>query len=52
MTTMGNIGITKKQTSIFMLVIEAINKHSKNIVDVMDRINTIQLYIDRNRTKF
>jgi len=35
-----------------MLVIEAINKHNKNIVDAMDRVNTIQLDIDRNRTKF
>jgi hypothetical protein len=35
-----------------MLVIDATYKHSKNIVDAMDRDNIIQLDIDKNRTKF
>ncbi len=35
-----------------MLVIDATYKHSKNIVDAMDRNNTIQLDIDKNCTKF
>ncbi len=35
-----------------MPVIEATYKYSKNIVDTMDKVNTIQLDIDNNYTKF
>jgi len=35
-----------------MLIIESTYNHNKNIVDTMDQINTIQLDIDKNCTKF
>ncbi len=37
---------------MFMHVIEAFDKNNKLIVDAMDRINTSQLEIDKNKTKF
>lgn len=50
-TTLGNIGVKRKRSSIFTLVIEAINKNIKVLMDSMDRINSIQLDIDKNITK-
>jgi len=51
-TTSGSTKVERKWMSIFMLVIEATYKHSKNIVDAMDQNNIIQQDIDNNRTKF
>ncbi len=35
-----------------MLVVEVTYKHSKNIMDTMGKVNTIQLDIDNNYIKF
>jgi hypothetical protein len=35
-----------------MLVIEAMDKHSRIVMDTMDQINIIELDIDNNQTKF
>ncbi len=35
-----------------MPVVEATYKHSKNIVDTMGKVNTVQLDIDKNYIKF
>lgn len=48
--TLGNIGV-KRKSYVFTLVIGAINKNSKVLVDAMDWINSIQLDIDKNITK-
>jgi hypothetical protein len=49
--TLGNIGVKRKRSFVFTPIIEAINKNSKVLVDAMDRINSIQLDIDKNITK-
>ncbi len=36
MPTFGNTKVKRKNTSIFMLIIKATNKHNKVIVDAMD----------------
>jgi len=46
MTTIGNIGVKRKKTSVFMLIIKTTNKHNKVIIDAMDWSNNIQLDID------
>jgi hypothetical protein len=46
MTTLGNIRVKRKKTSVFMLIIKATDKHNKVIIDAMDRSNDIQLDID------
>jgi hypothetical protein len=35
-TTLGNIGVNRKRSSVFTLVIEAIDKNIKVLVDAMD----------------
>jgi hypothetical protein len=37
---------------VFMLVIEAMDKHNRILVDIMDQNNIIELDIDNNQTKF
>lgn len=51
MTTPRNTRFKTKQTSIFMPVIKATNKHSKILVKVMEQINTFQSDIDKTNTK-
>jgi hypothetical protein len=36
---------------MFLSIIETINENGKIIMDAMDRINTNQVQIDKNRTK-
>ncbi len=48
--TLGNIGV-KRKSYVFTLVIEAIDKNNKVLVDAMDQLNSIQLDIDKNITK-
>jgi hypothetical protein len=50
--TFGRIGIKRKKTSMFLSIIEATNENGKIIMDAMDRINTNQVQIDKNGTKF
>ncbi len=37
---------------MFLSIIEATNENGKIIMDAMDRINTNQVQIDKNGTKF
>jgi hypothetical protein len=46
-TTFGNTRIQRKWSNIFSLVINAIVKNSKEIVQVMDCINFMQLEIEK-----
>jgi hypothetical protein len=44
----GNTGVKRKRNSIFLLVIESTNKNSKTLVDVMEKINVMQLEIEQH----
>jgi hypothetical protein len=43
--------IEKKHASIIMLIIKATNKKNNIIINAMDWINTVQLDIDKGKTK-
>jgi hypothetical protein len=43
-----NTGVKRKHNSIFSLVIESTNKNSKTLVDVMEKINVVQLEIEQH----
>ncbi len=51
-TTLRNTKIKKNRLLVFMLVIEAMDKHNRILVDIMDQNNIIELDIDNNQTKF
>jgi hypothetical protein len=51
MTTPKNTRVKGKQTSVFMPVIKATNKHSKILVKAMEQINTSQLDIHKTHIK-
>jgi hypothetical protein len=46
-TTLGNTRIQRKQSNIFSLVMNAIVKNSKEIVQIMDCINFMQVDIEK-----
>jgi hypothetical protein len=43
---LGSIGVKCKQSNMFSLVINATNKNTKVVMEVMDRINLMQLEIE------
>jgi len=44
--THGNIAMKRKHNYVFSLVIESTNKKNKIMVDVMEKINVMQLEIE------
>ncbi len=51
-TTLENTKIKKNQLLVFMLVIEAMDKHNRILLDTVDQINIVELDIENNQTKF
>lgn len=50
--TLVNTRVLKKNNSVFFLIIESTNKNNNVFLDVMDKINVIQLEIEQHYFKF
>ncbi len=49
-TTLGNIGVKRKISSIFTPVIQTMDQNNKIVVEATDHISFMQLNIDKNKT--